>query len=67
MSILILKDNKEFSALTSDIIAQNSFIAYGDGNGYFRIVKHKTCYGARVPDKTLHWYISEKNLNTEDS
>jgi hypothetical protein len=63
MNILILKDNEAFSKLTSDKIARQHFIAYGDGEGYYRIVKDRIHgrYGARISEKTLHWYISEKN------
>lgn len=63
MNILILKDNEAFSKLTSDKIARQHFIAYGDGKGYYRIAKDRQHghYGARITDETLHWYITEKN------
>jgi len=41
MNILILKDNEEFSKLTSNKIAKQHFIAYGDGPDHLRIVKDR--------------------------
>lgn len=63
MNILILKDNEAFSKLTSDKIARQHFIVYGDGKGFYRIVKDRLNghYGARISEKTLHWYISKKS------
>lgn len=64
MNVLILKDNEAFSKLSSDKIAKQHFIAYGDGEGYYRIVKdryHDNVYGAKVPAETIHWYISKEN------
>ena len=63
MNVMILKDNEEFSHLTSDVIARQHFIAYGDGDGHYRIVKDRqhNHYGVRISDKTLHWYLSKKS------
>jgi len=63
MNVMILKNNEEFSHLTSDVIARQHFIAYGDGDGHYRIVKDRqhNHYGARISDKTLRWYLSEKS------
>lgn len=63
MNIMVLPNNEAFSKLTSDKIAKQQFIAYGDGEGYFRIVKDRinNSYGARITEKTLHWYFLKKN------
>lgn len=62
MNSMVLKDNEAFSKLTSDVIARQHFIAYGDGDGYFRIVKDRASnsYGARVSEETLGQYLAYK-------
>lgn len=68
MNVMILKDNEEFSKLTSNIIAKQHFIAYGEGKGYFRVAKDRQgsmMCGSRISEKTLHWHFlkkSEKSL-----
>jgi len=59
MNILILKDNDEFSKLTSDKIAKQHFIAYGDGPDHLRIIKDRlnAYYGAKIAAATLSWYL----------
>lgn len=66
MNVMILANSEAFSKLTSDKIARQHFIAYGDGEGYFRIVKDRIngSYGARITEKTLHWYFLQKNDET---
>ena len=62
MNVLILKDNEAFSKLTSDKIAKQHFIAYGDGPNHYRIVKDRfngVNYGAKIPAETIHWHISQ--------
>jgi hypothetical protein len=63
MNVMVLPNNEAFSKLTSDKIAKHHFIAYGDGNGYFRIVKDRISnnYGARISENTLHWHLLQKN------
>lgn len=65
MNVMILSDNEAFSKLTSDKIARQHFIAYGDGTGYFRIAKDRFHgrYGAKITAETLHWYISQIKNN----
>ena len=62
MNSMVLKDNEAFSKLSSDVIARQHFIAYGDGNGYFRIVKDRVSnsYGARVTEEALRRYLAYK-------
>lgn len=61
MNVMVLPNNEAFSKLTSDKIAKHHFIAYGDGNGYFRIVKDlfSGLYGARVSTKELRKYVQK--------
>ena len=61
MNSMVLKDNEAFSKLTSDVIARQHLIAYGDGDGYFRIVKDRfsSSYGARVSTKELRKYVQK--------
>lgn len=62
MNSMVLKDNEAFSKLTSYVIARQHFIAYGDGDEYFRIVKDRASnsYGARVSEETLGQYLAYK-------
>lgn len=62
MNVMVLSNNEAFSKLTSDVIARQHFIAYGDGDGHFRIVKDRfrDNYGARISENTLHWYLAYK-------
>ena len=66
---MVLKDNEAFSKLTSDVIARQHFIAYGDGDGYFRIVKDRFSglYGARVSTKELRKYVQKYKKVTQAS
>ena len=58
---MILKNNDAFSTLTSNVIAHQHLIAYGDGNGHYRIVKDRFSgmYGARVSAKELRKYVKK--------
>jgi len=62
MNVMVLQNNEAFSKLTSDVIARQHFIAYGDGDGYFRIVKDRfrNNYGTRISENVLHWYLAYK-------
>ena len=62
MKTLILKDVEAFSKLNSISLAEHSFIAYGDGQGFFRIIKDRRNvenYGTKITSETLHWYLKK--------
>ena len=62
MNVMILSDNEAFSKLSSDVIAKQHFIAYGDGPTHYRIIKSRQTsvpFGAKITTDTLHWYISQ--------